>query len=69
MRLNTAGLTHGAQRTDSSIVLSGQCLLVAHRAHAISPRVAVETTAISTERRHRGLIGLLGHGEVCRRVS
>lgn len=53
----TAALTH-------SIVLSWQMLLVAHRAHAISPRVAVETTAGGTEHRSWALIGLLSHSDV-----
>lgn len=64
-----AGLTHSAQRTDSSIVLSWQVLLVAHGAHAISPGVAIETTAGGTEHRNWALIGLLGHSDVCRQVS
>lgn len=66
---NTASLTHNTQGTNSTIVLSWQVLLVAHRAHAISPRVAIETTAISTECRNWALIGFLGHSDVCRLVS
>lgn len=38
-------LTHSAEWADSSAVLSAQVLLVAHRAHAIGARVAIETTA------------------------
>lgn len=67
--IDTAGLTHSTQRTDSSIVLSWQVLLVAHRAHAISPRVTIETTAGGTEHGNWALIGLLGHSDVCRLVS
>lgn len=62
---DTAALTHSTQCTDSSIVLSWQVLLMAHRAHAISPWVAIETTASGTEHRNWTLIGLLGHSDVC----
>lgn len=34
---------------------------VTDRAHAIGPRVAIETTAGGTEHGHGALIGLLGH--------
>lgn len=62
---DTAGLTNSAQRTDSSIVLSWQVLLMAHRAHAISPWVPIETTASGAEHRDWTLVGFLGHSDVC----
>lgn len=62
------GLTNGGQRTNSSIVLSRQVFLVANRAHAISPRVTIETTTCGTERRDWALIGLLGHSNVCHQL-
>lgn len=58
---NTADLTHSSQGTNPSVVLPRQVLLVAHRAHAVCPRVAIETTASGTEHWDWALIGLLGH--------
>lgn len=60
----TWGLTHSTQRTNSSIILSWQVLLVAHGAHAVSPGVAIKTTASGTEDRNWALIGLLGHSGI-----
>lgn len=59
------GRTQGAQRADSSVVLSREVFLVADGAHAIRPGVAVETTASGTGHRTRALIGLLGHSNAC----
>lgn len=61
---NRTDLTHRTQRCDSSIVLPRQVLLVANRAHAVSPWVTVETTPSGTQHRNWALIGLLGHRDV-----
>lgn len=61
---NRTDLTHRTQRCDSSIVLPRQVLLVANRAHAVSPWVTVETTPSGTQHRNWALIGLLGHCDV-----
>lgn len=60
---NRTDLTHRTQRCDS-IVLPRQVLLVANRAHAVSPWVTVETTPSGTQHRNWALIGLLGHRDV-----
>lgn len=60
---DTAALTNRTQRADACIVLSWEMLLMAHGAHAVSPWIAIKTTASGTEHRHWALIGLLGHSD------
>lgn len=66
---NATVLTHWTQRCDPSIVLSWQVLLVANRAHAVSPWVTIETTPSGTQHRNWALIGLLGHRDVYASIS
>lgn len=55
-----ADLTHCTQGAHS-IVLSGQVVLIADRAHATGPGVSKETTAGGTKHGRLALIGLLCH--------
>lgn len=55
-------LTHRAEGAHSvAALLPCQVFLIAHGAHAIGSRVAIETTACGTKHGHRALVRLLGH--------
>lgn len=56
-------LTHWAKLTQAvgTTLLTVQVLLVADRAHAVVPGVAIETTASGTKHRRQTWVSLLGH--------
>lgn len=55
-------LTHWAMGAHAvAALLSCQVFLIAHRAHAVGSRVAIEAAASGTKHGHRALVGLLGH--------
>ena len=56
-------LTHWAKLAQAvgTTLLTVQVLLVADRAHAVVPGVAIETTASGTKHRRQAWLSLLGH--------
>lgn len=55
-------LTHWAVGAHAvAALLPCQVFLIAHGAHAVGSRVAIEAAACGTKHGHRALVGLLGH--------
>lgn len=55
-------LTHWAVGANAvAALLPCQVILIAHGAHAVGSRVAIEAAACGTKHGHRALVGLLGH--------
>lgn len=60
--ISVSRLTHRAVGAHAvAALLPCQVFLIAHGAHAVGSRVAIEAATRGTEHGHRALVGLLGH--------